>query len=262
MDIFWLSCIQGVSEFLPISSSGHLFLAGQLFALQTTGRLTEVLLNLATLLVVLVYFRRDVKLLLCSLTDAVRGYLSPQFHQGLKICTATLPVVIVGFLVHRYMDHLTHSLMLFGTVSILTGFLMLLADKCGKTHITYERLSYRKAFIIGVFQTGAFIPGASRLGLSLTAARFLGCKRADAARFSFLTSLPIGIGAFTLLLKSAMQSGFFHIGFDWFVVLLTCFFVGYCSLYLFMWWMRRHTLLLFGIYRILLGAFVLFYAYA
>lgn len=262
MDIFWLSCIQGVSEFLPISSSGHLFLAEHFFGLQSVGRLTEVLLNFATLFVVFLYFRHDVKHLLCSLKDVVRGYLSPQFHQGLKICTATLPVVIVGFLVNQYIDHLTHSLRLFGTVSILTGFLMLLADKWGKTHTTYERLSYRKAFMIGLFQTGAFIPGASRLGLSLTAARFLGCKRVDAARFSFLTSLPVGIGAFTLLLKSAIQSGFFHMGFDWFIVLLTCFFIGYCSLYLFMWWLRRHTLLFFGIYRILLGAFVLFYAHA
>lgn len=262
MDIFWLSCIQGISEFLPISSSGHLFLAAEFFNIHGVGRLTEVLLNFATLVVVFVYFRRDVGDLLGSFKDLCRGYVSPHFHQGLKICTATLPVILVGFLVHHYMDHLTHSLKLFGVISILMGVFMMLADRWGKTTVTYERVSYRKAFIIGLFQVGAFIPGASRLGLSLTAARLLGCKRQDAARFSFLTSLPIGIGAFVLLLKSALQSGFFQVGFDWFVVLMTCFFMGYCSLYLFMWWLRRHGLMFFALYRILLGGLVLLYAHA
>lgn len=262
MDIFWLSFIQGLAEFFPVSSSGHLFIGSHLFDLYNGGRLTETLLNFATLLVVLLYFRAEIKLLFLSVLDLFRGHVSNKLHQGFKICVATLPVIVVGFFVHKYMDHLTHSFKLFGWVSIVFGTLMVAADWFGKHHTTYDRLSYKKALIIGLFQAGAFIPGASRLGLSLTAARLLGCKRADAAKFSFLTSVPIGVGALTLMFKSALNETFFHFGFEFFIILLTSFFVGYCALYFFMWWLRQNSLFLFGLYRILLGVFVLLYFHA
>lgn len=262
MDIFWLSLIQGLSEFFPVSSSGHLFIGSQLFGFHTAGRLTEVILNFATLLVVFVYFRTAIKELIGSIFGALKGYASPTFHQGLKICVATLPVICIGFLVHHYVDHLTHSAHLFGWVSIVFGLVMMGADLYGKHHTTYERITYKKAFLIGLFQAGAFIPGASRLGLSLTGARLLGVKRTDAAKFSFLTSIPVGIGALTLLFRAALNDTFFYIGVDFFVILFTCFCVGYGSLYFFMGWLRKNSLVLFGLYRILLGVFVLLYFHA
>ena len=262
MDIFWLSFIQGIAEFFPVSSSGHLYMASQLFDFHDRGRLTEVILNFATLLVVVIYFRTAIKKLLGSFIDLFKGYASPTFHQGLKICVATLPVIGAGFFVHQYADHLTHGVRLFGWVSIVFGLIMMGADLYGKHQITYERISYKHALIIGVFQALAFVPGASRLGLSLTGARLLGCKRVDAAKFSFLTAIPIGVGALTLLLKTALNETFFYVGFDFFVILFTCFIVGYGSLYFFMWWLRKNSLLLFGLYRILLGIFILFYFHA
>ena len=262
MNLFWLSLIQGITEFLPVSSSGHIFIFSALFYLKDGGRLTEVLLNLATLFVVLFYFRTEVKDLFLAVLDSFKGIISSKFHQGLKICVATLPVVMIGFLVHSYMDHLTHSFRLFGIISILLGGLMILADWFGKTSVSYDRITYKKAFLIGLIQAGAFIPGASRLGLSLTAARVLGLKRYDAAKFSFLTSIPIGIGAFVLLFKAAMENTVFYFGINFFIILFTCFFVGYVTLYLFMKWVRQNSLLVFGVYRILLGIFVLIYFYA
>ena len=259
IDILWLSFIQGISEFLPISSSGHLFIASSLFSLQPLGRSTEVILNFATLLVVFLYYREEMKDLFLAFLKALCGKFSVKFHQGLKICMATFPVIVVGFLVHTYLDHLTHSFSLFGWGSIFFGTLMILADRLGSLSRTYQHLSYKDALLIGCAQTFSFIPGASRLGMSLTMSRILGYKSVDAAKFSFLTSIPTGIGALVLLARDIFQDSFFQIGFDFFIISTVCFVTGFATLYFFMWWLKKRTLLIWGLYRIFLGLFVLYY---
>ncbi len=259
IDIVWLSLIQGITEFLPISSSGHLFIASSLFPLHTLGRSTEVTLNFSTLLVVFLYFRIEIKDLFLAFLKACTGKVSTKFHQGLKICVVTFPVIAVGFLVHTYLDHLTHSFTLFGWGSIFFGILMILADKLGPLSRTYNQLSYKDALLIGCAQTLSFIPGASRLGMSLTMSRILGYKPGDAAKISFLTAIPTGIGALILLGRNISQDSFFQIGFDFFIVTTICFIMGFSTLHFFMWWLKKRTLLIWGIYRILLGLFILFY---
>jgi undecaprenyl-diphosphatase len=259
IDIIWLSLIQGITEFLPVSSSGHLFIASSLFSLQTLGRSTEVSLNFTTLLVVLVYFRGDVVQFFWATLSAFKGTFSKPFHTLLKICLATLPVIGVGYLVHTYLDHLTHSFMLFGWGSIFFGLLMILADKMGPLSRTYAQISYKNAFLIGCAQTLSFIPGASRLGMSLTMARILGYKPVDAAKFSFLTSIPIGLGAVVLMARQINTDSFFQVGFDFLMVSTLCFCAGMATLYFFMGWLKKRTLFLLGVYRILLGLFVLSY---
>jgi undecaprenyl-diphosphatase len=259
IDIVWLSAIQGISEFLPISSSGHLFIAASLFSLKSLSRSTEVVLNFASLLVIFVYFRAEIQDLFVATLKAFTGKVSPKFHQGLKICVATLPVIGVGFLVHTYLDHLTHSYCLFGWGSIFFGTLMIVADRTGPLSKTYAQISYRDAVLIGCVQTFSFIPGSSRFGMSLTMSRILGYKPADAAKFSFLTSIPIGVGALVLLARDIFQDSFFQISFDFFIISTVCFVTGFATLYFFMWWLKKRTLLIWGVYRILLGLFVLYY---
>jgi undecaprenyl-diphosphatase len=259
MDIFWLSAIQGVTEFLPVSSSGHLFIASIFFSFQGLSRSTEVFLNFATLVVVLIYFRLEIKEIFFAFLGALRGKFSSKFHQGLKICVATLPVIASGFLVHTYFDHLTHSFRLFGYLSIAFGGLMIFSDKVGGLSKTYSQISYKDALFIGCAQVIALIPGVSRFGISLTVSRFLGYRPFDAAKFSLLTSIPIGVGATVLLSYKASQSAYFHFGFDFFIIGLVCFFVGLSTLYFFMWWLKKRTLLIWGLYRIFLGLFILYY---
>lgn len=259
IDIVWLSFVQGLTEFFPVSSSGHLFIFSALFSLQSLGRSTEVALNFSTLLVTFFYFRTEIKDLFFAFLKSFLGNFSSHFHQGLKICVATLPTIGVGFLVHQYMDHLTHSFVLFGWSSIIFGALMLLADKTSPVLKSYSSISYKDAFLIGLAQTLSLIPGASRLGTSLTMARILGYKPVDAAKFSFLSSIPIGIGAIVLLGRDIFEHSFFQVGFDFLIVSATCFVSGFASLYFFMWWLKKRTLLIWGVYRIFLGIFVLFY---
>lgn len=259
IDVVWLSAIQGISEFLPISSSGHLFIASSLFSLQSISRSTEVILNFASLLVVFVYFRSDIQDLFLAFLKACTGKISPKFHLGLKICVATLPVVGVGFFVHHYLDHLTHSLSLFGWGSVFFGLLMILADRMGPLSKTFNQMSYKDAFLIGCVQTISFVPGSSRFGMSLTMSRILGYKPADAAKFSFLTSIPIGVGAVVLLARDISQESFFQISFDFFIISTVCFVTGFATLSFFMRWLKTKTLLVWGLYRILLGIFILSY---
>lgn len=259
IDVVWFSFIQGITEFLPVSSSGHLFIFSNLFSLQSVSRSTEVTLNLATLAVTIVFFRTELKNQITGVFKAISGKVSPNFHEALKICVATIPVVCVGFLVHRYLDHLTHSFGLFGLGSILFGILMIVVDKTSLSSKTYSSFSYKDSFLIGCAQTLAFIPGASRLGTSLTMARILGYKSVDAAKFSFLTSIPIGIGAVTLMMKDWAQNSFLQIRFDFFIVSVICFTISFFTLYFFMWWLKKRTLFVWGVYRILLGLFVLYY---
>ncbi|UNM06564.1 MAG: undecaprenyl-diphosphate phosphatase [Holosporaceae bacterium] len=161
-----------MSEFFPVSSSGHLFISSHLFNLHSAGRLTEVILNFATLLVVFAYFRTEIKALIGALFGVFKGYASPIFHQGLKICVATLPVICIGFLVHHYVDHLTHwGAPLWVGVDCF-WFADDGADLYGKHHTTYERITYKKAFLIGLFQAGAFIPGPAGWGFPLQVLAF------------------------------------------------------------------------------------------
>ena len=259
IDFVWLSLIQGITEFFPVSSSGHLFVASSLFSFQTLGRSTEVSLNFSTLLVTILYFRSEIKELFLGFLQGIWGNFSPKFHHGLKIVIATLPVIAAGFLVHNYIDHLTHSFALFGVASIFFGTLMILADKIGPLSKGYSSFSYKDAFLIGCAQTLSLVPGASRLGTSLTMARILGYKPSDAAKFSFLTSVPIGTGALVLLAKSTYDQSFFHVGFDFFVISSVCLISGLATLHFFMWWLKKRTLIIWGLYRILLGVFVLYY---
>ncbi len=259
METFILSFVQAVTEFLPVSSTAHLIVLSHVFDIAEMGRLTEVTLHLGTLGVVLVYFRRDIQEGFQGLGELFKGHITHGMHRWFRVACATIPVVIAGYIVHKYFGKELRSFQVMGWSSIVFGTLLFFVDKNSYAQKNIELMTYKEAFIIGLFQVIALIPGASRLGTTLITARFLGYDRISAARFSFLLSLPVVIGAASLMLIDAAteeaQSMMGSLG-----MLLLSFVLGYGVLTGFMAWLRHRTLLPFAIYRILFGIYVLWMA--
>ena len=256
---FYLSLIQALTEFLPVSSTAHLIALSKLFHLPSAGRLTEVALHMGTLAVVLVYFRRDIVDMLTGLLTLLKGKTLPGTHKALMIILATLPAIGAGYLVNRYVGKGLRSLEVMGWASIFFGTLLFLADRVAPTHKRFESLTYSDAFIVGLLQVLALIPGASRSGCTLIAARLLGYDRQSAARFSFLLSIPVIVGASTLMILSVPNLKTLPLSMLW--TSLLCFGMGYVVLTLLMLWLKRGSFALFALYRLVFGAYLLHMAY-
>ena len=186
--------IQGITEFLPVSSSGHLFLFRNFFNIDF-GTDYVILLHFGTLLAVLFFFWKDIWLIL-------KGLFTKDFNAWklfLALIVGTIPAAVSGFFLEDFLDqHLTSNLTI-GLSLMITGVLLFLSDGLKKTDTSIKEIGLKKAFLIGIFQALAIIPGLSRSGLTLFGALFFGVKREDAFKFSFLLSIPVILG--TTLLK-------------------------------------------------------------
>ena len=207
MDLIFLiilAIVQGVTEFLPISSSGHLALAPALTGAADQGPLVDVMAHLGS---VLIYFRREVGAALAGKAALLKGRITPGGRLVLLIGAATPPVLLVGFAVYAtgVVDLLRDPLVI---AAATAGFALplWLADHYAPKIKTVETLSFRDAILIGLAQALAMIPGASRSGVTMTAARALGLGRSEAARFSMLMSVPV-IGALGLLAGIELARG-------------------------------------------------------
>ena len=152
------------------------------------------------------------------------------------------------------------SLEVMGWASIFFGALLFLVDRVSPTGKRFESMTYKDAFIVGLLQVIALIPGASRSGTTLIAARLLGYERRSAARFSFLLSIPVVIGAMTLMLSGTCTNTLASTALLW--PLLLCFGLGYLVLSLLMLWLKHGTFAIFGLYRIIFGGYLLYVVYA
>ena len=190
-----LAVVQGLSEFLPISSSGHLILIPHFLGWVDQGLAFDVAVHLGTLLALLVYFRRQLGTMATSWLDSVlRRTHTRDSRLAWQILVATVPVGLVGLLFDDYIEaHLRNPLFVAGTLTVF-GLLMYAADRYGRGNKDEYSLSWPQAFAIGCAQALALMPGTSRSGITMTAGRALGLSRSGAARFSFLLAIP-GIGA-------------------------------------------------------------------
>jgi undecaprenyl-diphosphatase len=190
-----LAIVQGLSEFLPISSSGHLVLIPHFFGWTDQGLAFDVAVHLGTLLAVLVYFRRQLGTMAAAWTKSVlRREHDRDSRLAWQLLVATIPVGLVGLLFDDYIEeHFRNPLFVAGTLSIF-GIIMYLADRYGRGTRDEFDLSWAQTFMIGCAQALALMPGTSRSGITMTAGRALGLTRSAAARFSFLLAVP-GIGA-------------------------------------------------------------------
>lgn len=195
-----LGLVQGLGEFLPISSSAHLIITPWLFGWKDPGLGFDVALHWGTLVAVLVYFRRDflqlIKAFFASLNKKTRDFKN-NIYQKLSwlLIIATIPGAVLGKLLESKAEDAFRSPLLIAATMSLFGLLLWVVDKMSKHEKNLDRMTWKDSLIIGISQAAALVPGVSRSGATITAGRFLNLKRQDAARFSFLMSAPIIFGA-------------------------------------------------------------------
>ena len=253
-----LGVVQGLTEFLPISSSGHLILAREVLGLKTSYGLSfDAVLQLATSLAVLVYFRADFMRLFKVATAWLQRRAIEQKDKILLLALiiGTIPAVILGLLLEDYMGTTFRSSELVAFALIAGAVLFFLAEKFAKKN---ENLTVKKGLWIGLFQTLALIPGMSRSGMTISGGLFFGLSREDAARFSFMLAFPIIFGGgMKKLLELSGSGALSEIGLSLLVGALSAFIVGMFAIHYLLKYLKNHTLGIFIVYRLALAVLVL-----
>ena len=259
LQIVILAIVQGLTEFLPISSSGHLVLAPYLFEWTDQGLAFDVAVHFGSLAAVCIFFRRDILSLLGGGIQVLGGNVkTPESRMALAIAMGTVPASIAGLMFASWIEaNLRDPAVIVYTLAGY-GILMALADRFGRRERNMSDVGYKDAIIIGCAQALALVPGTSRSGVTITAARILGFERQDAARFSFLLSAPVILLAagykFVELISSDATVAWGQLGLG---ALVACI-VAYISIEFFMRVVTRIGLAPFAIYRLILAAIILY----
>lgn len=263
-DIIALALIQGITEFLPVSSSGHLVLWPLLTGRPDQGLTMDVAVHMGTLAAVCLYFRRDAGRLVIGLADVLRGRVRTDAARlFLLIALATLPAVVVGLVLKLtgWVDAL-RALEVIGWATLLGGLLLWYADRVGDQRRAGGDWRLRDAVAMGLAQALALVPGTSRSGITMTMARFLGFERAEAARLSMLMAMPVILAAGVLETAGLVQSGDLALTGELALGAALSFVAALGALTVMMRMFRRDwTMLPFVAYRLALGAGLLALAY-
>jgi len=259
-----LALVQAVTEFLPVSSSGHLILVPRLLGWSDQGLEFDIATNSGTLLATLVYFRGDLariaRGLLASLRSAGAGACEPDARLGWALLLGTVPAGIAGLLVEDWVSTYARDPHLIAGTAIVYGLLLGLADRLGRRTRPLPDLGRRDGLLIGCAQALALVPGTSRSGVTMTAALGLGATREAAARFAFLLAVPIGLLVGAKQLFDALRGVPLGVPLDALVVgIAVSALAGWAVIALLLGWLRRRSLLVFVVYRLALGAFLLLY---
>jgi len=267
IDAIVLGAVQGLTEFLPISSSGHLIIAREILGLQVEYGLSfDAVLHFATAFAVLVYFWKDFMGLFKTFTRIIlhKPVLLQEKNLLVALIVGTIPAVILGLLLETYMETLFRSAMLVAIILLVGSLIMYAAEQYAKKHTKEQgtAISIKKGLGIGFFQALALIPGMSRSGMTIAGGLFLGLTREEAARFGFLLSLPIVLGAGSKKLLELSEDGvLFDLGFALVFGALAAFVVGMLVIHYLLRYLKSHTLHLFIGYRVLLVAIILLYSF-
>jgi len=257
-----LAVLQGATEFLPISSSGHLILPSVIFAWKDQGLTFDIAVHVGTLFAVLVYFKGDLQRLVFALTLSVfQRKHSEDSKLAWMLLAATIPAGLSGLLFATQVEQYARSLKLIGFTSIIFGLLLFVSDRSGSKQLTLANMNWKTAILIGFSQVLALIPGTSRSGVTMTAALFCNLDRAAAARFSFLLAIPIIAASGLLRGIQFLQTDTESV--EWIVLLYAIFIsavVAYLCIHYFLQLIEKIGFLPFVIYRILLGLVLIFLA--
>lgn len=257
-EIIILAIIQGLTEFLPISSSAHLLLPNIILGWKEQGLAFDVAVHVGSLAAVVIYFRRDlIKMAYAWFGQLAGAEATHESRMAWWLIAATLPAVIIGFLAKGLIEHYARSGWVIAFTTIFFGLLLLWADRTAKQTRDLKELGWKGALLIGVFQVLALIPGTSRSGITMTAGLMIGLDRYSAARFSFMLSIPVIIGAGTLLTLDLLSEPSLV---DWSAILygsILSFVSAYLCIYFFLSWIGRIGMLPFVIYRLFLGILLL-----
>jgi len=250
IEIIILSIIQGVTEFLPISSSAHLILVSKYFNFSNENLTLDVSLHLGSVLAIIFYFRED-------LLDFINNK-----NLFFKIILSSIPTIIVGFFLIKFqlIDYL-RDFKVIGWTTIIFGFLLYFSDLRKEKKSIKKNFKYSDAIYIGLFQILSLMPGVSRSGITITGGRFLKFGRVESAKISFLISIPtlIAVGLYglqNLLIEKTLDISIFS-----FVGIVLSFLFSYTTIKYFLKFLNKFSLLSFVIYRVILGLLILIYAY-
>jgi undecaprenyl-diphosphatase len=249
-----LAAVQGLTEFLPVSSSGHLVLPQTLLGWEDQGLAFDVAVHVGSLLAVLWYFRVEVRDILSDWFSSLASrQQTANSRLGWMVIVATIPAVIAGLVFNDFIEEHLRSGYVLATTTLVFGVLLGVVDRYAKHGKQLADVGLRIAIIVGVAQAVALIPGTSRSGITITAALMLGLNRSDSARFSFLLSMPIiaAAGSYKLLelLDSSDPVAWNYLAIGAVVSAAT----AYVCIHVFMRWVERMGMMPFAIYRVLLA---------
>lgn len=245
--------LQGLTEFLPVSSSAHLILLPEIMGWPDQGLSHDIAAHFGSLLAVIVYLREDLKGIIDGWLGSFGGRPSAEAKLAWSLIIATLPICLAGLLFHSVLDVLREPLVIAGA-TVLFGLALWWADSRGKRQRNMDDFRIRDAIVIGLFQILAMIPGASRSGIAITAGLMLGLKRDVASRFSFLLAIPTILLAAGYELVAVASS---QLQIDWpalFTVFFFSFISAYAAIHYFLKLVERTGMLPYVIYRLFLGS--------
>jgi len=246
IEILILSAIQGISEFLPVSSVAHLVLVSQYYEFTNQNLLIDICLHLGSLLAIIFYFRKDLFNFIKN-----KNFL-------IKIALATIPIIPVGYIIyHTELIKYLRNLEVIAWMSLIFGIVLYLSDKIKIKKRIENDFNNRSAIIIGLFQILALIPGVSRAGITITSGRLLGFNRFDSAKISFFLSIPTLAAASILGIHNIYKEGSSELNFLAIIAVIFSFIFSYVTIALFLNFIKKFSLNVFIIYRVILSLFLL-----
>jgi undecaprenyl-diphosphatase len=252
LEAFILGLIQGLTEFLPISSTGHLYLGRNLFGLEEAGLLLDTMLHVGTLLAVFVFYKNEF----------IKILKNPFGKLTFLLIVGTLPAVVVGLLFEDYFDEISKTGVTIGWEFLITGTFLWFADTIKNGRKKMDYISYKDALIIGTFQAAAIFPAISRSGLTIVAALWRKLDRETAAYFSFLLSTPAILGAIVLQSKDLFSGGSESVSLQALLIgIISSAIFGYFAVKWMIGYLKSNSLKPFAIYVWLMGIVVLYFQY-
>ena len=256
--IFLLSLIQGITEFLPVSSSGHLVFIPYFLDFTYQGRSFDVSVHFGSLLAVIIYLRVDLYKIIMDLCSKDR-FNSEGFETIKNLVIATIPVIVFGYLLFLLNIQFIKFVEIVGWTTIIFGILLGFSDR---VEINKKYLpNFKHSAIIGVIQSLSLIPGVSRSGIVMTSGRFLGYSRVNSAKFALLLSIPVIFAAMTLNIINIISKDNILFSIDLFLGFILSFIFAILTIKIFMKYIQQASLKIFVIYRTILGIFILYFAY-
>ena len=257
--IIILALIQGITEFLPISSSGHLVLFHEFITTnndiyRNENFMMDVAVHVGTLFSVLLYFRNDVYTMFCGLNNIITGNKNnADIRLILYVFISSLPVVIAGFIFYKFAPVWLRSIEVIAWTTLIFGIILWWVDKIKPVERTIKTLNVWDALWIGCAQILALIPGVSRSGITMTAARWFGFTRTESARYSLLLAIISISGAGVLNGIDLLKINDSALTFDVFIAAFLAFISGFIAISIMMRWLERASFALFAAYRVILG---------
>tara|TARA_B110000438_G_scaffold240343_1_gene239000 strand:- start:805 stop:1581 length:777 start_codon:yes stop_codon:yes gene_type:complete len=250
VEILILSIIQGITEFLPVSSAAHLVIVSRYYVFNNQNLLIDICLHLGSLIAITVYFRNE----LFDFNNNKKFLI--------KILIATLPIIPIGFLLYQSgLIEQLRSLKVIAWMTLIFGILLYLSDKKKVSRKIESDFTKKSAVIFGIFQILALIPGVSRAGITITSGRLLGFNRFESAKISFLLAVPALSAASILGIYNIYKVGSVELNFLAIIAVIFSFIFSYITIALFLNFIKKFSLKIFVIYRILLSLFLLAIVY-